>query len=93
MESTGAFVMTSIVIAVNYKLFIATTLHTYWSFLINTLSIASFFVVFLILDNIPSLNDFGTFEMLFVDPNAYFALILFTVSYVLIDGGASFAQK
>ena len=61
ITSTGCFVFGCIVIAVNYKLFIACTQHTWQSVTLILLSIGSYFAVFLILDNIRIYNDYGTF--------------------------------
>ena len=93
MVSTGAFVFGSIVIVVNYKLFIASSQHSWIFTFIIVASVASYFGVFLILNSIPIYNDFGTFEMLFSEPISYFALVFFTFSYVLIDAGAKFANN
>ena len=93
ITSTGCFVFGGIVIAVNYKLLIACTQHTWQSVTLILLSIGSYFAVFLVLDNIPIYNDFGTFQILFVQPISYFAIVFFTFSYVLIDAGAKFANS
>ena len=82
-----------IVIAVNYKLFIACTQHTWQSVTLILLSIGSYFGVFLVLDSIPIYNDYGTFQVLFSEPISYFAIVFFTFSYVLIDAGAKFANS
>ena len=61
MVSTGAFVFGSIVIVVNYKLFIASSQHSWQFTTIIVLSVASYFGVYLILNAVPIYNDFGTF--------------------------------
>ena len=61
ITSTGAFVFGCIVIAVNYKLFIACTQHCWQSVTLILLSIGSYFGVFLILNAVPVYNDYGTF--------------------------------
>ena len=93
MESTSAFVFGCLVLVVNLKLFVESTEHTWQSVTIISLSILTYFGVFVLLSSIPVLEEFNTFTMLFTDPIAYLAMFFFLFSYFIVYAGALFVSK
>jgi hypothetical protein len=50
LDYTGTFIIMSITVVVNVKIFISTHTHTFWSLLWQVGSIINFFIIFTILN-------------------------------------------
>jgi len=89
MDLTGCFLVQTIVVLVNLKIMVQTTNHTFWSVLLQVLTILSFYAVFFLLSEFPYFGSklLGFFPILFVYRIQWLLLIFFTICYMLIDTG------
>jgi len=81
---TGTLIYGLVVIVVNIKLLFSVHNHTFMSFLVNFLSIASFYVMFYVentLDFVPQLNH--TFFNAMIIPS-YYLLICFFILFTMV---------
>ena len=93
MEVGGQFVFTSIVLVANFKILISSYQYNGWVLLWIFGSVIQFLVVFYIITLFPSANEYDIFVRLFSFPQTYYALLLFTSGYVLIDGGLHYGER
>ena len=92
MEVGGQFVFTSIVLLANFKILVSSFQYSWWVVLWVAGSLISFVLVFWAITLFPVLDEFGIFARLFSFPQTYYALLLFTSGYVLIDGGLHYGE-
>lgn len=83
----GNFMFAALVIIVNVKILISSYEHSFWSLFFIFGSIASFFLVFAIMNNMIVTSTYGEMWHTYNLLQVYNLLLFFTFSYVLIDNG------
>jgi hypothetical protein len=76
-----------VVIVANIKMFTSTNNHSVFSFLLQFLSVAVFFVVFYVESIFPGNDLFGTFIPLMIEPDFWIGVALIIITIMLSEKG------
>ena len=88
---SGGMVFGTIVIVSNMKILISSYKIEIVMIVLVALSTLTYIIFFIVISNgIVSSPQYGTFYMLMAAPQTYFALILFTFMFVLVDTGLNY---
>mmetsp|Transcript_825 Transcript_825/g.1481 ORF Transcript_825/g.1481 Transcript_825/m.1481 type:complete len:371 (+) Transcript_825:889-2001(+) len=87
LDYTGTFIIMSIVVLVNVKIFISTHTHTYLSVFWQVGSVMWFFVILLVLNMTPSSDLRGIMGVLLGYFNVYIIMFLYMSGFILVDLG------
>ena len=93
LDYTGSFIIMSIVILVNTKIFISTHTHTFWSVLWQVGSVGWYFAIFLALNYTPASDLRGVLGIVVGYSNNYIILFLFMSGFILVDSGLQWINE
>lgn len=77
----------AVVIIVNLKVLISSSVWDFFAVFFVLGSIVSFFVIFWLMSSIPSYYLYGIYDEILRMPESYLSLFFFAFSFLLIDAG------